>query len=247
MNIIYRRSLPQYSIFRSLKYPQRYLSTISSVASAAPTDHSSGEGIDLRHWPGKYRYGINLLMRRLGDPEFSEQMKTKFINPEVWSAFQFVFRRRLMKDPVAAFAGNVPALERFAASVLSTFDPDQMLPFSEVIKHPELRPRVALCEHLLFKEMIRAVEDEHKEEIQSFRTLCITSDLRHPHKWYPFARLIKRKIIFHGGPTNSGKVRSLLSTAPTPTPTPRSHPHPHTGHTAASPTLTPHHNSHLYS
>jgi hypothetical protein len=216
MNIIYRRSLPQYSIFRSLKYPQRCLSALSSVATAPPIE-PSGEGVDIRHWPGKYRYGINLLMRRLGDKEFSEQIKTKYINPEVWSAFQFVFRRRLMKDPIAAFAGNVPAFERFATSVLSTFDPELMLPFSEVVKHPELRPRVALCEHLLFKEMIRAVEDEHKEEIQSFRTLCITSDLRHPHKWYPFARLIKRKIIFHGGPTNSGKVRpcSLLFTAPT--------------------------------
>lgn len=32
------------------------------------------------------------------------------------------------------------------------------------------------------------------------------SDLRQPANWYPSARAINRKIIFHSGPTNSGKT-----------------------------------------
>ncbi|KAH0550032.1 ATP-dependent RNA helicase SUV3 homolog, mitochondrial isoform X1 [Cotesia glomerata] len=36
------------------------------------------------------------------------------------------------------------------------------------------------------------------------------SDLRNPAKWYPQARLYKRKIIFHAGPTNSGKTYHAL-------------------------------------
>ncbi len=32
------------------------------------------------------------------------------------------------------------------------------------------------------------------------------SDLRDPANWYPDARAIPRKIVFHAGPTNSGKV-----------------------------------------
>lgn len=32
------------------------------------------------------------------------------------------------------------------------------------------------------------------------------SDLSNPANWYPEARAISRKIIFHGGPTNSGKT-----------------------------------------
>lgn len=32
------------------------------------------------------------------------------------------------------------------------------------------------------------------------------SDLREPANWYPQARMINRKIIFHAGPTNSGKT-----------------------------------------
>ncbi|UJR34054.1 hypothetical protein I4U23_021465 [Adineta vaga] len=36
------------------------------------------------------------------------------------------------------------------------------------------------------------------------------SDLRNPTNWYPDARNIKRKIIFHAGPTNSGKTYHAL-------------------------------------
>jgi len=32
-----------------------------------------------------------------------------------------------------------------------------------------------------------------------------------PHEWYPEARKMKRKIIFHHGPTNSGKTFSALN------------------------------------
>lgn len=36
------------------------------------------------------------------------------------------------------------------------------------------------------------------------------SDLRTPANWYPDARKIQRKIVFHAGPTNSGKVLDKL-------------------------------------
>lgn len=36
------------------------------------------------------------------------------------------------------------------------------------------------------------------------------SDLRMPHAWYPEARAVKRKVIFHSGPTNSGKTYNAL-------------------------------------
>lgn len=32
------------------------------------------------------------------------------------------------------------------------------------------------------------------------------SDLRTPANWYPHARVLNRKIVFHAGPTNSGKT-----------------------------------------
>jgi ATP-dependent RNA helicase SUPV3L1/SUV3 len=38
----------------------------------------------------------------------------------------------------------------------------------------------------------------------------MTTDLKKPHEWYPLTRIMKRKIIFHGGPTNSGKTYHAL-------------------------------------
>lgn len=35
-------------------------------------------------------------------------------------------------------------------------------------------------------------------------------DVNHPHLWYPQARKMRRKIICHVGPTNSGKTHSAL-------------------------------------
>ena len=36
------------------------------------------------------------------------------------------------------------------------------------------------------------------------------SDLTEPHEWFPLARHTRRTIIFHAGPTNSGKTHAAL-------------------------------------
>lgn len=45
---------------------------------------------------------------------------------------------------------------------------------------------------------------ECMEELQKI------SDLRLPANWYPEARAVQRKVIFHAGPTNSGKTHAAL-------------------------------------
>ena len=35
-------------------------------------------------------------------------------------------------------------------------------------------------------------------------------DLRKPHEWYPMARALERRLIYHMGPTNSGKTYNAL-------------------------------------
>ena len=35
-------------------------------------------------------------------------------------------------------------------------------------------------------------------------------DLTNPPNWYPEARALNRKIVFHSGPTNSGKTYHAL-------------------------------------
>uniref|UniRef100_A0AC35G4A4 RNA helicase n=1 Tax=Panagrolaimus sp. PS1159 TaxID=55785 RepID=A0AC35G4A4_9BILA len=46
--------------------------------------------------------------------------------------------------------------------------------------------------------------------LESLEDLKLISDLTQPHNWYPEARNIQRKIIFHAGPTNSGKTHAAL-------------------------------------
>ncbi|KAK7292570.1 hypothetical protein RJT34_15421 [Clitoria ternatea] len=48
------------------------------------------------------------------------------------------------------------------------------------------------------------------DEIKRFREMVESADLTKPHTWFPFARAMKRKIIYHCGPTNSGKTYNAL-------------------------------------
>ncbi|KAI1709612.1 ATP-dependent RNA helicase SUV3 like protein, mitochondrial [Ditylenchus destructor] len=47
----------------------------------------------------------------------------------------------------------------------------------------------------------------HLECYADLKSIC---DLTSPEKWYPHARMIKRKFIFHAGPANSGKTHDAL-------------------------------------
>jgi ATP-dependent RNA helicase SUPV3L1/SUV3 len=51
---------------------------------------------------------------------------------------------------------------------------------------------------------------ELQDDLTKYQKLMETADLTKPHTWYPFARAMKRKIIYHCGPTNSGKTYNAL-------------------------------------
>ncbi|CAM6087359.1 unnamed protein product [Calypogeia fissa] len=51
---------------------------------------------------------------------------------------------------------------------------------------------------------------EFPTEISRYRELVNTADMTKPDAWYPFARAIKRKVVYHKGPTNSGKTYNAL-------------------------------------
>ena len=54
------------------------------------------------------------------------------------------------------------------------------------------------------------LERTHKKILIQHQTLDATTDLTRPQEWFPYARMERRKIIFHGGPTNSGKTYHAL-------------------------------------
>lgn len=41
--------------------------------------------------------------------------------------------------------------------------------------------------------------------------LALLTDLREPHTWFGLARSLRRKVVFHAGPTNSGKTHAALA------------------------------------
>ncbi|CAI5478441.1 unnamed protein product [Closterium sp. Yama58-4] len=51
---------------------------------------------------------------------------------------------------------------------------------------------------------------EFPEEIRSYRDLVNSADMTKPHVWYPQARAMPRKVVYHMGPTNSGKTHRAL-------------------------------------
>jgi len=54
------------------------------------------------------------------------------------------------------------------------------------------------------------MKTRHAKMIEQYRVLDAQTDLTKPHEWYPRTRLTRRKIIYHGGPTNSGKTYMAL-------------------------------------
>ena len=66
------------------------------------------------------------------------------------------------------------------------------------------------CRRFLYDIAIKNAEIELHDLICDQKIMIDTSDMRVPHEWYPYARLMKRKVIFHGGPTNSGKTYQAL-------------------------------------
>jgi ATP-dependent RNA helicase SUPV3L1/SUV3 len=62
----------------------------------------------------------------------------------------------------------------------------------------------------LFPIFVEYCLEEFPDEIKRFQGMIESADLTKPHTWFPFARAMKRKIIYHCGPTNSGKTYNAL-------------------------------------
>ena len=54
------------------------------------------------------------------------------------------------------------------------------------------------------------LQDNYMEDIRAYRNIVQTADLRKPHQWFPVARALTRRIVYHAGPTNSGKTYNAL-------------------------------------
>lgn len=62
----------------------------------------------------------------------------------------------------------------------------------------------------IFPIFVEYCIEEFPDAIKLFKSMIASADLTKPHTWFPFARAMKRKIVYHCGPTNSGKTYNAL-------------------------------------
>ncbi|KAG7342054.1 helicase domain protein [Nitzschia inconspicua] len=77
-------------------------------------------------------------------------------------------------------------------------------------EYERAQDKVSKVRDIICTEFARHMQDKHAHLIAQYETLNSKTDLTKPQEWFPYARLDRRKIIFHGGPTNSGKTYSAL-------------------------------------
>lgn len=58
--------------------------------------------------------------------------------------------------------------------------------------------------------LLRLIQARFSDHVSSAAAVRKSADLRSPHLWFPRARAFKRHIVFHAGPTNSGKTYHAL-------------------------------------
>jgi len=63
----------------------------------------------------------------------------------------------------------------------------------------------------LVQDFLEYTRIHHAFDIKEYAAIVDACDFSKPHAWFPVARSLKRKIIYHAGPTNSGKTFNALS------------------------------------
>ena len=149
------------------------------------------------------------MMREISeDAAYEADAKARHIDSRNWLAYVSTFRRRMVKEPVQALGSAKLLLE--LCRMLDDGHWLDLVSALPAVPREEQERRKQACKAFLFTIMIADAEKTLADVRAEYRTLCETSDLRIPHEWYPYARLMKRKIVYHGGPTNSGKTYHAL-------------------------------------
>ncbi|KAM0845167.1 hypothetical protein ACQ4PT_056575 [Festuca glaucescens] len=64
---------------------------------------------------------------------------------------------------------------------------------------------------LLLQAFAEYCVNNHADELRQNKSVMAAADLTAPHTWYPFARAMRRRVVYHCGPTNSGKTHNALA------------------------------------
>ncbi|KAH6561370.1 hypothetical protein BASA50_002622 [Batrachochytrium salamandrivorans] len=96
-------------------------------------------------------------------------------------------------------------VDQFRASLIK--DDIKMLPYNDLLRKFAESTNIG---GFLFPALYDYLQTHYPDDTTSLRELIESSDLRTPAEMFPLARAMKRKIIMHIGPTNSGKTYAAL-------------------------------------
>ena len=89
---------------------------------------------------------------------------------------------------------------------MRTTDPPPM----DNTEFQKISDAIDMARHDITLVFANHARDLHSKMLERYQMLDSKTDLTKPHEWYLHARLMKRRIIYHGGPTNSGKTYQAL-------------------------------------
>ncbi|KAL3758723.1 hypothetical protein ACHAWU_001450 [Discostella pseudostelligera] len=148
--------------------------------------------------------GANFNELDMIEEELSRSLSQRALISESRKARKEINKRRNTLDKIRSDATK---LKRLISRIESEFDEIEWpMPKHEFQAVTEKLLKVAA---LVAPALAEFVTHRH-EDFDKYRKLEMQTDLTKPHEWYPRARLDKRRIIFHAGPTNSGKTYNAL-------------------------------------
>ncbi|CAH0513263.1 unnamed protein product [Peronospora belbahrii] len=144
-------------------------------------------------WPSDLAQRVHRRMRNFPrNYEVKELVIEAGMNPAEWTVAASSFRKSLLAEPFQYFE-NQTELLAFGR------DLDNVKGYNSFIFYPYFLDYAKAKNYL--------TRDSDNANALSLQQI---TDLRLPHEMYPFATAMKRRIIYHEGPTNSGKTYEAL-------------------------------------
>lgn len=137
-----------------------------------------------------------------------DQLHEKYFEP-------FALPAKSKQKRLRTKAEAVELLKKKLKSMEQDLQKDQAL--VEIHKFPlpeddyyNAKRAVAKARDIICEELAKQISERHAQLIQQYQLLDAKTDLTKPWEWFGYARLDRRKVIFHSGPTNSGKTYNAL-------------------------------------
>lgn len=157
-------------------------------------------------WISKYRLTVNHIFRDLTEHNsFQQKALESSIDLPNWKNYVNRYRRDFIRDPVFLL-GSVEKRNNMCDTVENIHTNANASSDGSNVDHEGFMAQVLHNKQHIFETVLQQARLDLSDVIEAHDGLVSTSDLRIPHEWYPKTRLMRRKIIYHGGPTNSGKV-----------------------------------------